>query len=109
MTATHIEIGAAATYGEMHAVIAAYYPDFGEVIRRLGSAQIRNAGTMGGNIANGSPIGDSAPVLMALDASLQLRRGDALRELPLDAFYVDYMKNRLEPGEFVQAIVVPLA
>ncbi|MFN6998362.1 MAG: FAD binding domain-containing protein, partial [Aquincola tertiaricarbonis] len=65
-------------------------------------------GTMGGNIANGSPIGDSAPVLLALGARLMLRRGDAVRELPLNAFYLDYMKNALQPGEFVEALVVPL-
>ena len=64
---------------------------------------------MGGNVANGSPIGDSPPVLMALDASLVLRRGERVRRMPLADFYVDYMKNRLEPGEFVQAIEVPLA
>jgi len=62
---------------------------------------------MGGNVANGSPIGDSAPVLMALDAELELRRGARTRRVALDAFYVGYMKNRLERGEFVQAIVVP--
>ena len=69
---------------------------------------IRNAGTMGGNVANGSPIGDSAPVLMALDAAIELRRGAAVRSMALADFYVDYMKNRLEPGEFVQALTVPL-
>jgi xanthine dehydrogenase small subunit len=62
---------------------------------------------MGGNVANGSPIGDSAPVLMALGATLRLRRGERVRTLPLDDFYLDYLRNRLEPGEFVQAIEVP--
>jgi xanthine dehydrogenase small subunit len=63
---------------------------------------------MGGNVANGSPIGDSAPVLMALNADIVLRRGERVRTMPLREFYVDYMKNRLEPGEFVQGLVVPL-
>jgi hypothetical protein len=63
---------------------------------------------MGGNVANGSPIGDSAPVLMALNARIVLRRGERVRQMPLREFYVDYMKNRLEPGEFVQGLVVPL-
>ncbi len=63
---------------------------------------------MGGNVANGSPIGDSAPVLMALDAQILLRRGERLRSMALADFYVDYMKNRLERGEFVQALRVPL-
>ena len=62
---------------------------------------------MGGNVANGSPIGDSAPVLMALDAQLELRQGSRVRRLALGDFYVDYMKSRLERGEFVQAIVIP--
>jgi xanthine dehydrogenase small subunit len=63
---------------------------------------------MGGNVANGSPIGDSAPVLIALDAALVLRQGDRVRRMPLAEFYVDYMKNKLERGEFVQALEVPL-
>jgi xanthine dehydrogenase small subunit len=63
---------------------------------------------MGGNVANGSPIGDSAPVLMALGAVIVLRHGERVRRMPLEDFYVDYMKNRLEPGEFVQAVEVPL-
>jgi len=67
------------------------------------------AGTMGGNVANGSPIGDSAPVLMALDASLVLRRGERIRRIALADFYTGYMQNRLEAGEFIQAIELPLA
>jgi xanthine dehydrogenase small subunit len=80
-----------------------------DVWLRFASLPIRNAGTMGGNVANGSPIGDSAPVLMALDAQVVLRRGSAERRLPLPAFYLGYMKNDLRPGEFVQAIAVPLS
>jgi xanthine dehydrogenase small subunit len=74
---------------------------------RFASPPVRHAGTLGGNLANGSPIGDGAPVLMALDATLRLRRGARERRVRLDAFYLDYMKNALEPGEFVQAIEVP--
>jgi len=70
---------------------------------------LRHAGTMGGNVANGSPIGDSAPVLMALDARLVLRQGERVRRIDLVDFYTGYMQNWLEPGEFVQAIEVPLA
>jgi xanthine dehydrogenase small subunit len=64
---------------------------------------------MGGNVANGSPIGDSPPVLMALDAQIELRKGERVRRMPLTDFYLDYMKNQLEAGEFVQALAVPLA
>src|SRR5262249_54048179 len=75
---------------------------------RFASLPIRNAGTMGGNVANGSPIGDSAPALIGLGASIVLRRGTAQRTMPLEDFYVDYMKNKLEPGEFVEGVSVPL-
>ena len=85
------------------------WPTLEEVWLRFASVPIRNAGTMGGNVANGSPIGDSPPVLMALDAAIELRRGATVRSMPLADFYVDYMKNRLEPGEFVQAVTVPLS
>jgi xanthine dehydrogenase small subunit len=74
---------------------------------RFASPPVRHAGTLGGNVANGSPIGDGAPVLMALGASVLLRRGARERRLPLEAFYLDYMRNALEPGEFLQAVEVP--
>jgi xanthine dehydrogenase small subunit len=74
----------------------------------LPALPVREAGTMGGNVANGSPIGDSAPVLMALGAQLVLRHGDAACAAAAGDFYTGYMKNRLQPGEFVQAIEVPL-
>ena len=103
-----IEIGAAVTYSDAHEVIARAYPDFGEVIRRLGSRQIRNLGTIGGNIANGSPIGDSPPPLIALDARLVLRRGEEQREILVEEFFIDYGKQDLQPGEFVECIRLPL-
>lgn len=84
-------------------------PSLSDVWLRFASPPIRHAGTMGGNVANGSPIGDSPPVLMSLDAEIELRRGDAVRRMPLPDFYVDYMKNQLQPGEFVQGLAVPLA
>jgi len=107
-TERSLVIGAGASLEAAYRALVAEWPALEDVWLRFASVPVRNAGTMGGNVANGSPIGDSAPVLMALDAALELRRGDAVRTLPLHEFYVDYMKNRLEPGEFVQAIVVPL-
>jgi xanthine dehydrogenase small subunit len=104
-----LHIGAAASLEDAWTALAQRAPALTEAKLRFGSPPIRHMGTMGGNVANGSPIGDSAPVLIALDASLLLRRGDATRHVPLASFYVDYMVNRLEPGEFVQAIEVPLA
>jgi xanthine dehydrogenase small subunit len=76
--------------------------------RRFASPPIRNAATIGGNVANGSPIGDSMPGLIALGASLVLRQGMNTRELPLDEFYIAYQKTALEPGEFVERIRIPL-
>ena len=104
-----IEIGAGVTYSDALATIEAHYPDIADMMRRLGSEQIRNAGTIGGNIANGSPIGDSPPPLIALGSRLVLRRGDRLRELALEDFFLDYGKQDRQPGEFVVAVKVPVA
>jgi xanthine dehydrogenase small subunit len=101
-------IGAGATLEDAWKALVARWPSLEDVWLRFASLPIRNAGTMGGNVANGSPIGDSPPVLMALDAQIVLRRGARERRMPLPDFYLDYMKNQLEPGEFVQAVAVPL-
>jgi xanthine dehydrogenase small subunit len=108
VAATHIDIGAAVTYADLHDLIARHYPDFGEMIRRLGSTQIRNAGTMGGNVANGSPIGDSPPPLIALGATLVLRSAAGRREMPLENYFMAYGKQDRRPGEFVEMIRLPL-
>jgi xanthine dehydrogenase small subunit len=107
-TDTHLEIGAAVTYTDAVAALGARWPGFGELIRRLGSVQIRNSGTIGGNVANGSPIGDSMPALIALGAELVLRKGAARRSMTLEDFYLDYRKTALQPGEFVELVRVPL-
>ncbi len=101
-----IEIGAAASYTDVYEVLESAYPEFGELIRRLGSTQIRNSGTMGGNIANGSPIGDSMPALIAIGTRLVLRRGDKTRELPLEDYFLGYQKQDRQPGEFVERFFV---
>jgi xanthine dehydrogenase small subunit len=106
-SAGHIEIGAAAPYSDAMAAIASAYPDFSEILRRLGSEQIRNAGTLGGNVANASPIGDTPPLLLALGASVVLRKGAARRELSLDEFFLGYRKTALAPGEFIARIRIP--
>jgi xanthine dehydrogenase small subunit len=102
-----IEIGAGATYTEAAPVLARHYPDFGEIIRRLGSVQIRNAGTIGGNIANGSPIGDTPPALIAAGATLHLRRGGERRSLPLEEFFLAYGRQDRRTGEFVERVTLP--
>ena len=83
------------------------YPSFAELLRRYASTQIRNAASIGGNIANASPIGDSPPALLALDARLGLRRGDERREIPLADFFIDYGKQNRAQGEFVEYIFIP--
>ena len=102
-----IEIGAAATYTDAFPVLARHYPDFGALLRRLGALQVRNTGTIGGNIGNASPIGDTPPVLIALGATVVLRHGDKERDVPLEDFFVDYRQTVLALGEFIQAIRVP--
>ncbi|MDQ7912122.1 xanthine dehydrogenase small subunit [Pseudomonas sp. 102515] len=102
-----IEIGAATPLADCAAALATDYPDFGALLQRFASLQIRNQGTLGGNIGNASPIGDSPPLLLALGASVLLRQGERLRELALDDFFLDYRKTALEPGEFIQAVRVP--
>jgi xanthine dehydrogenase small subunit len=102
-----LSIGAGVTLEAAWAALAQRHPELTEMWLRFASPPVRHAGTLGGNVANGSPIGDGAPVLMALDATLLLQRGTAQRRVRLDAFYLDYMKNALAPGEFVRAIEVP--
>ncbi len=103
-----LEIGAMASYTDALSSLAQHYPDMGEVIRRLGSLPIRNAGTIGGNVANGSPIGDSPPMLIAAGATLHLRHGAVRRSMPIEDFFIDYGKQDRAPGELVEKIVVPL-
>jgi xanthine dehydrogenase small subunit len=104
---THLEVGAAVTYADVHARLATLHPDLGELVRRIGSTQIRNVGTLGGNLANASPVGDTPPALLALDATVVLRRGAERRELPLDAFFLGYRKTALRPGELLEKIRIP--
>ena len=106
-TDDHVEIGAAATYAEAEKALGGIDPDVGEMLRRLGSKQVRATGTVGGNIANGSPIGDSPPVLIALGATIELRHGDARRTLALEDFFLDYGRQDRALGEILTRITVP--
>jgi len=105
---THIEIGAAVSLTDAMQAIVLQYPALEELFLRFASPPIRNAATLGGNIANGSPIGDSMPVLLVLDASLLLRKGASVRPVPLRNFYIDYQHTALRPGEFIEQILLPL-
>ena len=104
---TGLRIGAMTTLTEVEAKLSPLFPSLGVMLRRYGSTQVRNAATLGGNIANGSPIGDGPPALIALGATLQLRRGNARREIALEDFFLDYGKQDRAAGEFVEAILIP--
>jgi xanthine dehydrogenase small subunit len=104
-----IIIGAMTTLSALESAIAPHHPSFAALIRRYGSVQVRNAATIGGNIANGSPIGDGSPALIALGATLHLRRGEERRTLPLEDFFIAYGQQDRRPGEFVEAISLPRA
>jgi xanthine dehydrogenase small subunit len=101
-----IRIGAAVRYADAHPVLAGLHPEFDELLRRLGGLQVRNLGTVCGNIANGSPIGDMPPALIAAGATVVLRKGAGRRELPLEDYFLAYGKQDRQPGEFVEAVVV---
>src|SRR6185312_2029639 len=109
VTDEFIEIGGAVSLTDAYTALAAEHPDFGEILRRFASVQVRNAGTMGGNVGNASPIGDTPPVLLALGARLLLRHGPATRGLPIEDFFLAYRKTAMQPGEFIEAIRIPRA
>jgi len=102
-----VRIGAGVRYVDALPVLAGLSDDLDAMIRRLGSTQVRNSGTVGGNIANGSPIGDMPPALIAAGATLVMRKGASTRELPLEDFFIAYGKQARAPGEFVEAVIVP--
>ncbi|WP_212525063.1 xanthine dehydrogenase small subunit [Actibacterium sp. MT2.3-13A] len=104
---TEIRLGAGVTIAELGAVMAEFHPSFAAMIGRFASAQVRAVATVGGNIANGSPIGDTPPALIALGARLHLRRGEARREIALEDFFLDYGRQDRAPGEFVEAVTLP--
>ncbi len=102
-----LKIGAGVTIAKLLDLMQDRHPHFAEMLRRFASVQIRNTATIGGNIANGSPIGDGPPALIALGAILHLRKGADRRDLPLEDFFIDYGKQDRAPGEFVEAITIP--
>jgi xanthine dehydrogenase small subunit len=104
-----LEIGAGVTLNDAYAAVCRHYPELGEMWQRFASLPIRNAGTLGGNVANGSPIGDSMPWLIALGASVVLRGQAGERALALEDFYLGYQQKDLQPGEFVRAVRIPRA
>lgn len=104
-----IEIGAGVSLTDAWNALVLEYPALQELAQRFGSPPVRNSGTLCGNLANASPIGDSMPPLIALGAELELRRGERTRRLALERFYLGYGRRDLEPGEFIVAVRVPRA
>ena len=107
-TESYIEIGAGVTVTDAYELLGEHFEDLAELFRRFASPPIRNAATLVGNIANGSPIGDSMPGLICLGSSLQLRSTRRARELPLDEFYLAYQQTALAADEFIESVRVPL-
>jgi xanthine dehydrogenase small subunit len=105
--AGQLHVGACVTISALREAVAERLPSFGELLRRYASVQVRNAATIGGNIANGSPIGDGPPALIALGATLHLRRGDEMRSIALEEFFLEYRKQDRRPGEFVAGVSFP--
>lgn len=108
ITPGHITIGAGVTYSEFEPFVLAHFPEALDYWRRIGGWQVRNAGTIGGNVANGSPIGETPPLLIALGASLRLRSSAGSRDLAVEDYFIDYGKQDRRPGEFLESITVPL-
>ena len=104
---TEITIAAAVTYESCKKVLMTEYPALEEHLNRLGSLQIRNVATIGGNIANASPIGDMPPVLLALNCQLTLQKGSNARKVSMDEFYTGYKQTILQEGEFIRDIHIP--
>ncbi len=105
--AGELVLGAGASLQHCQQWLCAHIPVFARILERFASLQIRNLGTLGGNIANGSPIGDTPPMLLALNASLELQQGGQRRRLPLADFFLGYRRTALRPGEFIRAVIVP--
>ena len=103
----HLRVGATTTISELMQAILPISASLHAMLERYGSAQVRNAATIGGNIANGSPIGDGPPALIAMGATLVLRKGSERRHLPLENFFIAYGQQDCLPGEFIEAVEIP--
>ena len=104
----NIEVGASTSLKEFELFIKKYYPDFNLILKRYGSDQIRNVATIAGNIATASPIGDTLPLLLSLDAKIVLQKISNKTVLPLKKFFISYRKTRLKKGEFIHSIIIPI-
>ena len=104
----YIEVGAATPLTKFEFIIKKYYPDFNRILKRYGSVQIRNVATLGGNMATASPIGDSLPLLLSLDASITIESFNKKMVMPLKDFFIGYRKTKLKKGHFIRSIRIPI-
>jgi xanthine dehydrogenase small subunit len=102
-----LTLGAGVSYTEAYSVIIRHFPQLTELWNRIGGEQVRNMGTVGGNVANGSPIGDTPPALIGLGATVLLRKGKTRRSVRIENYFIEYGKQDRAPGEFVEAIHIP--
>jgi xanthine dehydrogenase small subunit len=105
-TNDRVSFGGAVTWEECLPVLQEFWPSFATLVRRFGSTQIRAMGTMAGNLANASPIGDGAPCLIALGAEITLANTGGERTLPLDTFFLGYRKSELAADEIIKSVSV---
>ncbi|WP_428194834.1 xanthine dehydrogenase small subunit [Aliivibrio kagoshimensis] len=106
-TDNDIILGANLPISDCYTAISKHYPDFGELLHRFASLQVRNQGTLGGNVANASPIGDAPPLLIALDAKVTLRLGNETRTIPVEEYFISYKVTAQQPSEFIEKIIIP--
>ena len=104
----YIEVGATTPLSKFESIIKKYYPDFNRILKRYGSVQIRNVATLAGNIATASPIGDSLPLLLSLDASISIESFNKKMTIPLKDFFIGYRKTKLKKGQFISSIKIPI-
>ena len=102
-----VRVGAMVSMTDLGDMLTDLHPSYAELVRRYASVQVRGAATVGGNIANGSPIGDNPPALIALGATLHLRHGTKRRDIALEDFFIEYGRQDRAPGEFVEAVSFP--
>ena len=104
----YIEVGATTPLIDFESYIEKYYPDFTAILKRYGSVQIRNVATIAGNIATASPIGDTLPLLLSLDAKVVLKSIKKNKIIPLNDFFIDYRKTKLKKDQFIDSIRIPI-
>jgi len=102
-----IEVGASTPLIKFEPIIKKYFPDFSQILKRYGSVQIRNVCTIAGNIATASPIGDTLPLLLALDGQIIVKGRNKTQILPLNGFFKSYRKTKLKKGQFIHSIRIP--